>query len=67
MIDLTTLTDDEFTDHERAVRMERERRDNLDRIPDTITDLSRAYTASGGDPADLVNALSPEDRAAGSS
>lgn len=56
-VDLTTLTDDEFTDHEQAVRMDRERRDNLARIPDTITDLSRAYTASGGDPADLVKAL----------
>lgn len=57
MIDLSTLTPDEFTDHERAVRMERERRDNLARIPGTITDLSRAYTASGGDPADLAKAL----------
>lgn len=56
-MDLTTLTDDEFATHERAVKMERERRDNLARIPDTITDLSRAYTASGGDPADLVKAL----------
>ena len=60
MLDLTTLTPDEFTAHERAVRMERERRDNLARIPDTITDLSRAYAASGGDPADLVPALNPE-------
>lgn len=57
MIDLSTLTPDEFTDHERSVRMERERRDNLARIPDTIADLSRAYAASGGDPADLVKAL----------
>ena len=57
MIDLTALTPDEFTAHERAVRMDRERRDNLARIPETIADLSRAYTASGGDPADLVKAL----------
>lgn len=56
-MDLTTLTLEEFTDHERAVKMDRERRDNLARIPETITDLSRAYTASGGDPADLVKAL----------
>ena len=58
-MDLTALSDDEFTDHERAVRMERERRDNLARIPDTIADLSRAYTESGGDPADLVEAVQP--------
>lgn len=64
MTDLTALTPDEFTTHERAVRMDRERRDNLDRIPDTITDLSRAYAASGGDPADLVTALGPEEQAA---
>ena len=60
-MDLTTLSDDEFTAHERAVRVDRERRDNLARIPDTITDLSRAYAASGGDPADLVDALTPEE------
>ena len=64
LMDLTALTDAELTDHERAVRMERERRDNLARIPDTIADLSRAYTASGGDPADLVQALTPEQAAA---
>ena len=58
-MDLTVLDDDAFTDHERAVKMERERRDNLARIPDTITDLSRAYAASGGDPADLVEAVQP--------
>lgn len=63
-MDLTALSDDEFTDHERSVKMDRERRDNLARIPDTITDLSRAYAASGGDPADLVQALTPEQAAA---
>lgn len=34
-----------------------ERRDNLARIPDTIADLARAYAASGGDPADLRDAM----------
>ena len=63
-MDLDTLTPDEFADHERAVKMDRERRDNLARIPDTITSLSRAYAASGGDPADLVQALTPEQVAA---
>ena len=58
-MDLTELTDEEFTAHERAVRMERERRDNLARIPGTIADLSRAYAASGGDPAGLVAAVQP--------
>lgn len=60
MIDLTALSDAEFANHERAVWMDRERRDNLARIPETITDLSRAYAASGGDTADLVQALTPE-------
>ena len=63
-MDLTVLDDDAFTDHEPAVKMERERRDNLARIPDTIADLSRAYAASGGDTADLVQALTPEEAAA---
>ena len=58
-MDLQALTPEEFTDHERAVRMERERRDNLARIPDAIADLSRAYAASGGDCADLVEAVQP--------
>lgn len=58
-MDLTTLTDSELTDHERAVRMERERSDNLARIPSTITDLASAYTESGGDPADLAGELDP--------
>lgn len=58
-MELTALSDDEFTTHERAVRMERERRDNLARIPDTIADLARAYTASGGDCAELVEAVQP--------
>ena len=40
----------------------RERRDSLARIPDTLTGLSRAYAASGGDPADLVDALDPINR-----
>lgn len=56
-MDLKALTDEEFTDHERAVKMDRERRDNLARIPETITDLSRAYAAAGGDPDNLVDAL----------
>ena len=59
-LDLKALDDDEFNAHEHAVKQERERRDNLDRIPDTIADLSRAYAESGGDPADLVQALTPE-------
>ena len=63
-MDLKALDGEEFADHERAVRVERERRDNLARIPDTIADLSRAYTASGGDPADLVTALTPDQAAA---
>lgn len=58
-MDLTELTDEDFTAHERAVRVDRERRDNLARIPDTIADLARAYTAAGGDAADLVDALEP--------
>lgn len=63
-MDLTTLSADELDQLSEAVAVEQERRGNLARIPDTITDLSRAYTASGGDRADLVNALSPEQAAA---
>lgn len=57
MANLEEMSYDEFTDHERAVKQERERRDNLSRIPETISDLSRAYAAAGGNPDDLVDAL----------
>lgn len=61
---LADRTDAELFADAAAIRAEQERRDTLARIPDAITDLSRAYTESGGDPADLVQALTPEQAAA---
>ena len=63
-MDLTALSAGDLDQLREDVASEQERRRNLARIPDTITDLSRAYTESGGDPADLVQALTPDQAAA---
>lgn len=57
MEDLTQLTDPELADRERAVKIERERRENLDRIPEQVTALARVYMDGGGDKTVLVDAL----------
>ena len=63
-MDLTALSAGDLDQLREDVAGEQERRRNLARIPDAIADLSRAYTESGGDPADLVQALTPEQAAA---
>lgn len=58
-MDLTALSAGDLDQLREDVASEQERRRNLARIPDTIADLSRAYAASGGDPAELVEAVQP--------
>ena len=53
MIDLKTLSDEELNQHRRDVLQEQERRENLARIPDQITELKAKYVEGGGDLEDL--------------
>lgn len=56
-MDLTVLTDEDLDAHRLAVLAEQERRANLAAIPAQVSQLAQAYTAAGGDPADLTAAL----------
>jgi len=52
-MDLKTLSDEELDQHRRDVLSEIERRENLERIPEQITELRDKYAELGGDPANL--------------
>lgn len=52
-MDLTKLSDEELDQHRREVAVEQERRENLERIPDQITELKTKYAELGGDVDDL--------------
>jgi len=52
-MDLTQLSDEELDQHRRDVLAEQERRENLERIPDQITELKHKYAELGGDPNQL--------------
>lgn len=52
-MDLQTLSDEELDQHRRDVLAEQERRENLERIPDQITELKTKYAELGGDPGNL--------------
>ena len=52
-MDLKQLSDDELDQHRRDVLNEIERRENLERIPDQITELKTKYVELGGNPLDL--------------
>ena len=58
-MDLTALSAGDLDQLREDVASEQERRRNLARIPDAIADLARAYAASGGDCAELVEAVQP--------
>lgn len=57
MIDLTTLTDEEYAEHRRAVLDEGDRRDRMRTIPLQVADLAAAYTSGGGEMSALEDAL----------
>lgn len=52
-MDLKQLSDEELDQHRRDVLNEVERRENLARIPDQITELKAKYTELGGNPTHL--------------
>lgn len=56
-IDMANLNDDELDALRVKILTEQERRANLARIPDQISDLCRTYRAGGGDPAVLEQAV----------
>lgn len=53
MIDLKTMSNEELDALRRDVLAEQERRENLARIPDQITELKAKYVEGGGDPTKL--------------
>lgn len=56
-MNLTTLTDDELSDHLNAALAERERRASLASIPAQVTEMAERYAAGGGDLATLRTAI----------
>ena len=52
-MDLTTLSDEELSQHKRDVLIEEERRQARDQIPAQIANLTQRYIDAGGDPNDL--------------
>ena len=52
-MDLTKLSDEDLDQLRRDTLAEQERRENLARIPDQITELKTKYVELGGNPADL--------------
>lgn len=59
--DLTTLTAEELAERERAVKAERERRENLANIPDQVRSLAKVYRDGGGDESELQGAVADPD------
>lgn len=56
-MDLTILESEDLAQLRLDVLAEIERRASLAAIPHQVTQLAQAYTAAGGDPADLTAAL----------
>ncbi|KTS09024.1 hypothetical protein [Microbacterium testaceum] len=56
-MDLTTLTDEQLTDHLNAVLAEQERRQRLAAVPEQIVEMAARYVADGGDRGDLIEAV----------
>ena len=52
-MDLKNMSSQELQDLRTAVIAEQERRENLERIPDQITELKTRYVELGGDPTNL--------------
>lgn len=61
-MDLTTYTNAELDQLRLDVLNEQERRKRLVTIPATITTLADQYVVSGGDRADLSNAVTDTSR-----
>lgn len=59
-MNLTTLTDDELGELQRAVSIEQQNRATLSGIPLQIAELATQYRAGGGTTDDLLDALEPE-------
>lgn len=57
MIDLTTLTDEQLDTHRTDVLCEQERRQRLATAPEQVRGIAAAYEADGGNPDDLVAAI----------
>ena len=56
-MDFSELTNEEINRLRVEIIAEIERRESLEAIPHQISQLARAYTAAGGDPANITNSL----------
>lgn len=60
--ELTSLTAEELVERERAIKIERERRENLASIPDQVRELAKVYRDGGGDEDALQDAITEEEQ-----
>lgn len=63
MIDLKTMSEEEWEEHLVAVDAERDRRWAMATTPDNIRAQTQRYLAQGGDKADLIDAVESADQA----
>lgn len=56
-MDLAKLTDEELNAHENAVLAEKERRQRLATIPETMAQLATQFREGGGEQAALLAAI----------
>lgn len=64
LTDPNTWTDENVDALRLAAIREQERRRNRDDIPRQVADLAQKYADGGGDTADLIPALTPEEEEA---
>lgn len=58
--DITSLTDEDLDSLRLAVINEKERRERLANAASQVATIAQRYAEDGGDPADLVAAVTPD-------
>ena len=56
-MDYKTLSDEQLDEERTAILIEQERRANLARIPEQVTELVAKYAEGGGDREELLKAV----------
>lgn len=56
-MDYKNLTDEQLEEARIAILIEKERRANLEQIPETISELATKYKDGGGDRESLIKAV----------
>lgn len=57
MLDLTSLSDEDLRANFNAYRLEVERRNELVRIPQEISELAQQWRANGGEDSAIIDAI----------